>query len=210
MEIALVLTLPIPLVNGQDLNKILKIKQFKNWNNMTIIGIGNILQKDDGLGVYAASYLSQNYNFSKELNIINGGVEGIHLYNVLEESSHVVILDCLQLNDDPASIYAIPAKEISGYGLNNGGAHEIGILQCMDMMELQGKDIPKAIVIGIVPAEVTFEFGLSAELIEAFEGYISVVLQYLKKENIEATKKEKVTTLQSIMNQAKDPSGVMI
>ncbi len=177
---------------------------------MVIIGIGNVLQKDDGLGVYAASYLNDNYTFSQKIQIINGGVEGIHLLNVLEENDHVVVLDCLQLKDEPASIYAIPAEEISGYGLNNGGAHEIGILQCMDMMELQGKEIPEAIVIGIVPGEVTFEFGLSPELIEAFDGYISVVLQYLAKEGIEHTKKKEVTSLQDIMNRAKDPSGVMI
>jgi len=177
---------------------------------MIIIGIGNVLQKDDGLGVYAASYLHENYTFSQEIEIINGGVEGIHLFNVLEENDHVVVLDCLQLNDSPASIYAIPAKEISGYGLNNGGAHEIGILQCMDMMELQGKEIPEAIVIGIIPAEVTFEFGLSKEVIDAFEGYISVVLQYLSKQGIEHTKKEKYTSLIEIMDRAKDPSGVMI
>jgi len=177
---------------------------------MVIIGIGNVLQKDDGLGVYAASYLHTNYTFSQEVEILNGGVEGIHLFNVLEENSHVIVLDCLQLNDEPASIYAIPAKEISGYGLNNGGAHEIGILQCMDMMELQGKEIPEAIVIGIVPAEVTFSFGLSQEIIEAFEGYISVVLQYLSKQGIEHTKKDNCSTLQDIMNRAKDPSGVMI
>jgi len=177
---------------------------------MIIIGIGNVLQKDDGLGVYAASYLHENYTFSEEIEIINGGVEGIHLLNVLEENNHVVILDCLQLNDAPASIYAIPAKEISGYGLNNGGAHEIGILQCMDMMELQGKEVPEAIVIGIVPAEVTFAFGLSDEIMGAFEGYISVILQYLAKQGIEHTKKEKYTSLIEIMDRAKDPSGVMI
>jgi len=177
---------------------------------MIIIGIGNVLQKDDGLGVYAASYLHENYNFSHKIEIINGGVEGIHLFNVLEENDHVVVLDCLQLNDSPASIYAIPAKEISGYGLNNGGAHEIGILQCMDMMELQGKEVPEAIVIGIAPAEVTFAFGLSKELIDAFEGYISVVLQYLSKQGIGHTKKEKYTSLIKIMDRAKDPSGVMI
>ena len=177
---------------------------------MVIIGIGNVLQKDDGLGVYAASYLNDNYTFSEDIDIINGGVEGIHLLNVLEENTHVVVLDCLQLNDEPASIYAIPAQEISGYGLNNGGAHEIGILQCMDMMELQGKVVPEAIVIGIVPEEVTFEFGLSPEIVVAFEGYISVVLQYLAKQGIEYTKQEEVTSLQEIMNKAKDPSGVMI
>ncbi|MDF1877351.1 HyaD/HybD family hydrogenase maturation endopeptidase [Sulfurimonas sp. SAG-AH-194-L11] len=177
---------------------------------MLIIGIGNILQKDDGLGVYAATYLHENYTFSQEVEIINGGVEGIHLLNVIEDNSHIVILDCLQLNDTPASIYAIPAKKISGYGLNNGGAHEIGILQCMDMMELQGKEIPETIVIGIIPALVTFEFGLSQELIDAFDGYISVVLQYLKKQGIAAKKCIKLTTLFDIMNKAKDPSGVML
>jgi hydrogenase maturation protease len=177
---------------------------------MVIIGIGNVLQKDDGLGVYAASYLNENYSFSEEIQIINGGVEGIHLLNVLEENDHVVILDCLQLRDAPASIYAIPAKEISGYGLNNGGAHEIGILQCMDMLELQGKKIPEAIVLGVVPAQVTFAFGLSDELTDAFESFISVVLQYLQKQGISHEKKEEYHTLEMIINQAKDPSGVMI
>ncbi len=176
---------------------------------MVIIGIGNVLQKDDGLGVYAATYLNENYTFSKNIQIINGGVEGIHLLNILEENDHIVVLDCLQLDDTPASIYAIPAKEISGYGLNNGGAHEIGILQCMDMMELQGKEIPEAIVIGMVPAEVTFSFALSSEIVDEFDGYISVVLQYLTKHGIEYTYKE-TTTLCEIIDRAKDPSGVMI
>jgi len=177
---------------------------------MIIVGVGNVLQKDDGLGVYASSYLNKNYTFSKEVEIINGGVEGIHLFNILEKSNHLIILDCLQLDDKPASIYAIPAEQISGYGLNSGGAHEIGIIQCMDMMELQGKKVPKAIVIGIVPAEVTFAFGLSQELIEAFDDFISVVLQYLSKHGIEYTKKDNGSTLQEIIDRAKDPSGVMI
>ncbi|HIP54061.1 MAG TPA: hydrogenase maturation protease [Sulfurimonas autotrophica] len=177
---------------------------------MVLIGIGNVLQKDDGLGVYATTFLHENYSFSPKIKIINGGVEGIHLYNVLENSSHVVVLDCLQLNDAPASIYAIPAQEISGYGLNNGGAHEIGILQCMDMMELQGKEIPKTIVIGMIPQEVTFAFGLSQKVLNAFDGYISVILQYLKKHGIDAVKTASQTDLFEIINRAKDPSGVMI
>ncbi|MDQ7085612.1 MAG: hydrogenase maturation protease [Sulfurovum sp.] len=177
---------------------------------MIIIGIGNVLQKDDGLGVYAATYLNENYTFSEELAIINGGVQGIHLLNVLEENDHILIFDSIGLDDNPASIYAIPAQEISGYGLNNGGAHEIGILQCMDMLELQGKAIPTAMVLGIVPDEVTFDFGLSKALTNAFDGYISVALQYLSKHGIRHTKKESNTSLQEIIARAKDPSGVMI
>jgi hydrogenase maturation protease len=176
---------------------------------MVIIGIGNVLQKDDGLGVYTATYLEKNYTFSPKVKIIDGGTQGIHLLNILEENDHIVILDSLGLEDTPASIYAIPAPEISGYGLNNGGAHEIGIIQCMDMMELQGKEVPTAMVIGMVPEEVTFEFALSQTLQEAFEGYISVVIQYLQKQGISVSKRETTTSLPTIIESAKDPSGVM-
>jgi hydrogenase maturation protease len=173
---------------------------------MVILGIGNVLQKDDGLGVYAATYLQENYTFSEPLKIIDGGTKGIHLLNLLEENDHIVILDALGLEDSPGSIYAIPGREISGYGLNNGGAHEIGILQCMDMMELQGKEVPLTMVIGMVPEEVTFAFGLSKTVENAFENYISVILQYLVKHGINAHKNNDTITLGKIIQKAEDPS----
>jgi len=170
---------------------------------MVILGIGNVLQKDDGFGVYASTYLKKNYTFSKEVEIIHGGVEGINLFSVLEESDHVLILDAIELEDEPASIYLIPSYELSGHGLNSGGAHEIGVLQCLDMLELQGKPQPKATILGIIPQHVTFEMALSPTLTEAFEGYINVALNYLKKEGIEATLNEEVSTLEEILFEVK-------
>ena len=166
---------------------------------MTILGIGNILQKDDGLGVYASTYLKENYTFSEEVNIINGGVEGINLFSVFEESDKILILDTIELEDDPASIYLIPAHELSGHGLNAGGAHEIGVIQCLDMLELQGKELPESTVLGIVPQHITFEIDLSSELKEAFEGYIKVALNFLKKEGIVSQLKEKIVSLEEII-----------
>ena len=166
---------------------------------MTILGIGNVLQKDDGLGVYASTYLKENYTFSKDVNIINGGVEGINLFSVFEESDKILILDTIELEDDPASIYLIPAKELSGHGLNSGGAHEIGVLQCLDMLELQGKELPASTVLGLVPQHITFEIDLSDTLKEAFNGYIKVALNFLEKEGIEAFPKDSIYLLESII-----------
>ncbi len=177
---------------------------------MVILGIGNILQKDDGFGVYAAIYLNENYHFSKDITIINGGVEGINLLNVFIENDKVLILDTIGLEDTPGSLYVIPAHELGGYGLNSGGAHEVGVLQCLDMLELQGKDVPEAFVVGIVPAEVTFDIALSQELMDAFEGYIKVVLHTLKKYDIFAELKESPVSLEAIIAKTKDPSGVLI
>jgi len=166
---------------------------------MVILGIGNVLQKDDGLGVYASTYLKENYTFSENLSIVNGGVEGINLFSIMEENDHVLILDSIEIEDKPASIYLIPSSELSGHGLNSGGAHEIGVLQCLDMLELQGKPLPKATILGMVPQHVTFDMALSPTITEAFEGYINTALNYLKKEGIEAVKKEKITSLDEIL-----------
>ncbi len=170
---------------------------------MVILGIGNVLQKDDGLGVYASSYLKENYTFSEDVKIINGGVEGINLFSVLEQNSTVLILDSIELEDEPGSIYLIPSSELSGHGLNSGGAHEIGVLQCLDMLELQGKPQPKATILGIVPQHVTFDMALSQTITNAFDGYIKVALNFLKQEGIEAKKNDHAVSLSEIIHEVK-------
>lgn len=168
---------------------------------MVVLGIGNVLQKDDGLGVYASTYLERNYIFLPKISIINGGVEGINLFSVFEENDNILILDAVELEDEPASIYLIPSHELSGKGLNSGGAHEIGVIQCLDMLELQGKPLPKATLLGIIPRHVTFEIALSETMTEAFEGYIKVALNFLEKEGIKAVPKEHTTTLEDIIQE---------
>jgi hydrogenase maturation protease len=170
---------------------------------MLILGIGNVLQKDDGLGVYASTYLKHNYTFSQNVNIVNGGVEGINLFSIFEENDNILILDSIELNDEPGSIYLIPSHELSGHGLNSGGAHEIGVIQCLDMLELQGKPLPKATILGIIPQHVTFDITLSKTLLEAFDGYIKVALNFLKKEGIEATPKKEKVSLEKIIYDVK-------
>ncbi len=170
---------------------------------MVILGIGNVLQKDDGIGVYAATYLQHNYTFSPNIEIINGGVEGINLFNVVERSKHLLILDSIELNDEPGSIYLIPSHELSGHGLNSGGAHEIGVLQVLDMLELQGKPTPETTVLGIIPHHITFDMALSETLSRAFEGYIKVALRYLQKAGIEAVPNTEQTSLEEIIYEVK-------
>ena len=171
----------------------------------TLLGVGNVLQKDDGIGVYAAEYLLHNYTFSPSIDIINGGVEGIKLLDIFMENQEVIILDTIMIENKPASIYNIPAHKLGGYGLNSGSAHEIGVIQCLDMLDMQDIPRPKSNVIGIIPEEITFEFALTQTLTNAFEGYINVILSDLKSKGFGATKRDNIS-LESIINRFKDPS----
>lgn len=171
-----------------------------------VLGVGNVLEEDDGIGIYACAYLNANYTFSPDIEIINGGVEGINLLNLFMENDRIIILDTINLDDEAGSIYNIPSYELSGYGLNSGGAHEVGVMQCLDMIELMGHPLPESNVIGIIPKSITFHMGLSDELSEHFSSYINTVINYLRRLEIDATPKEAHKTLLEIIEEFKYPS----
>lgn len=174
--------------------------------SIVVLGVGNVLEEDDGVGIYACAYLNTNYTFTPEIDIINGGVEGINLLNLFMEHDRIIILDTINLDDEAGSIYNIPSYELSGFGLNSGGAHEVGVMQCLDMIELMGHSLPESNVIGIVPKSITFHMGLSVELMERFEAYIKTVINYLKTIHIDAISKEPHTDLIEIIETFKYPS----
>jgi len=173
--------------------------------DLAILGVGNILEKDDGIAIYATKYLEQNYVFKPDVDIINGGVEGINLLNLFMDYKHIIILDAIEIDDVAGSIYHIPSNELTGYGLNSGGAHEIGVLQCFDILELMGKDIPQSSIIGIVPEEIEVSIGLSATMHNTFNTYINTVIKILQQLNITYTKSSKLITLDNIIETFKNP-----
>lgn len=171
-----------------------------------VLGVGNVLEEDDGIGIYACAYLNANYTFSPEIQVINGGVEGINLLNLFLENDRIIILDTINLDDEAGSIYNIPSFELSGYGLNSGGAHEVGVMQCLDMIELMGHPLPESNVIGIIPKSITFHMGLSDELSEHFISYINTVINTLKTLSIDSKQNESQKSLEEIIEEFKYPS----
>ena len=170
-----------------------------------ILGVGNILEKDDGMAVYATAFLEQNYTFEPSIDIINGGVEGINLLNHFMEYKRILILDTIEIDDEPGSIYHIPSSELTGYGLNSGGAHEIGVLQCLDILELMDKSLPLSSVLGIIPQEITLHIGLSETLLQKFNTYIETIITILEKDGFTIQLKNEVIPLQEVIKNLASP-----
>ena len=169
-------------------------------HELTILGIGNILQFDDGIGVYGAAFLERNYDFTPNVHIQEGGVAGMALLDTLEQTKSLVILDGIEIDDDAGSIYVIPANELENYGINSGGAHEIGVLETLDMLELQDKALPNTTIIGIVPHKIDLGIALSIALQKHFDAYIRTVLDVIDKLGFKTEKRVKEVSLQKIID----------
>jgi hydrogenase maturation protease len=159
-----------------------------------IIGVGSIIFKDDGVGVYASNYIEQNYTFKDDITIVDGGVLGFGLISYLQDYDRVLILDTITADGEVGEIYNIPSEELLGLGSYKQSAHEVEVVEMLEACALL-ENVADVKIIGIIPKDiVSVEISLSGEVEEKFDEFISVALQELdaeyEKSSTEVTLKE--------------------
>jgi len=154
-----------------------------------VIGVGNILFKDEGVGIYAARYLEENFAFSPEIEIVDGGTLGFKLMTYYQCYDKVVIIDTVSVKDDPGTVYNLPSEALMGLGSYRQTAHEVEVVEMLEICSMLDK-IADVNVIGIVPEDIeSVDIALSGRLQERFKGLIDETLKELQKCGIEAEPK---------------------
>lgn len=131
---------------------------------IAVVGVGNILFKDEGAGVYASRLLDENYRFDPPVEIVEGGTMGFALLEYLLEYDRIILLDTLSVEDAPGSLYCFGGDALLGLGDCRKSVHEIEVIQMIEMASLAGMKGDVQIV-GIVPEDIrTLEIGLSSTI----------------------------------------------
>ncbi|EES88956.1 HyaD/HybD family hydrogenase maturation endopeptidase [Helicobacter canadensis] len=168
-----------------------------------ILGIGNILFGDEGIGVHLSNFLKVNYTFSGEhsLDIVDGGTMAQHLIPIITQYDRVLILDCIDADDAKiGDVYFFDFSAIPNNITWAGSAHEVEMLQTLKMIEMLG-DLPPTKILGVKPviigSDPTFE--LSPEILKAAKIMEAQAIKYLQELGIKADKKDQ-KDLQKIAN----------
>ncbi|MBU0720276.1 hydrogenase maturation protease [bacterium] len=163
-----------------------------------VIGVGNILFCDDGIGVIAAEYLKKNYSYAPELEILDGGTLGLNLIEYFLHYDNVFILDTLSMDEEAGNIYKIPSHELLGRGGYKSTAHEVEVVQMLEAAQLYDTKAQVS-VFGIVAEDISrVQIGLSETLNTRFELFIQAVIEEVVELGIEVSKKE-ILTLEDII-----------
>ena len=92
-----------------------------------ILGIGNLLLSDDGVGIHAVRLLQENVKFDKSVQVIDGGTCGLDLMQYLEGMDRLIILDAAKPNHSPGKITRITGEKVPAYLSIKTSPHEIGL-----------------------------------------------------------------------------------
>ncbi|MCX2682473.1 HyaD/HybD family hydrogenase maturation endopeptidase [Campylobacter sp. MIT 21-1685] len=154
--------------------------------NFCILGIGNIMFADEGLGVHLCKQIQKNYTFfhsSSTLDFVDGGTLALQLTYIIAKYDSLVLLDVIDADDaDIGEVFFFPYEAMPKKVNWSGSAHEVEMLQTLQYMELMG-DLPQTQILACIPKRIEqMSFTLSNEIIHSAKIMEKTLLNYLEKQ----------------------------
>ena len=145
---------------------------------VAIIGIGNLLFKDEGIGVHTIRALEAvEVPAHVDLELIDGGTSpdlAALLDNALDK---LVIIDAVKAGGKPGKIYRIKPEDLALEESKEISAHELGLRQNLKMMLLSGKKPKEVVIIGVEPEEIGWGTDLSPLLEQKMPQIIKAICE---------------------------------
>ena len=159
----------------------------RGTRRVSVVGVGNVLYRDEGVGVYAANYLQQAYRFTPEIEVADGALLGFALMDFFEGDSTVIVLDALLADRDPGAVYRLPTDRLLDLGPDvTPTAHEVDPLHLLKRARALGQST-EMVLIGIVPQNTSqMALGLTPTLAAAFPRFIDAALIEIRARGVRA------------------------
>jgi hydrogenase maturation protease len=150
-----------------------------NTNHKIVLGLGNTLNRDEGLGVYALKALEAQFSptppvplslqgkkkrgvrSDETLEFLDGGVLGLNLLPWVEESSHLLVLDAINAHKEPGTLIELKRDEIPLYNGIKLSDHQVTFQEVLGLANFRGHLPEHLHLIGAQPDDLSTGVGIS-------------------------------------------------
>lgn len=153
--------------------------------NIALVGLGNILLKDEGVGVHVINAVKKRYAFSPGVEIIDGGTMGLDLLPVFQMHERVLIVDAVDFGREPGHTRTVENDRIPSVLNPKLSAHHIGLSDILFTAKLTGDKPLSVCLIGIQPELIEPGLDMTDEINGKIDKLIDSVIEKLKEWNIE-------------------------
>jgi hydrogenase maturation protease len=155
----------------------------KNKKETLILGVGNPLRRDDGIGPEVIRLLVEkrdSYKLNADIDLVDGGTDGLGLIEYLKDYKKVIIVDAVEMQLSPGTVKIFTPKEaVISINTDSLSTHGFGIAELIKLAaEL---DInPELVIVGVQPKDVGFGERLSDAVEATVDGVIEKVMEAIR------------------------------
>lgn len=144
---------------------------------LLVLGVGNILMMDEGIGVHAVHELIKDKKRWPEdrLELIDGGTFTQDIFYLFTEFERILVLDIVKAGNPPGTIYRLEEQDLRQNQKQTLSLHDIDLLDSLTMAELASGRKAALQVLGIEPEKIDWGMALTPTLEKKFPHYVALV-----------------------------------
>lgn len=148
--------------------------------SVVVIGLGNVLLSDEGLGVRAVELLEQRYILPDSVQVIDGGTSAMDLLNPLSNNDHVIIADSVKTGAPPCTLVRLADDAVPKFFQTKISPHQIGLSDLLALLTVQGQAPERITIIGMVPESLRTHIGLTDGVNARMEEMVELLADELR------------------------------
>jgi hydrogenase maturation protease len=145
-----------------------------------VLGLGNILLQDDGLGVRTLEQLKARYRLPQEVQVMDGGVLGLDLLPYLDKVAGLLIIDAVRTGQPPGSLVRLEDESISAALALKVSSHQVGLQELLATSHFLGTLPPRVVLWGMEPTALEWSVDLSPLVETLLDDLVDAVAQELR------------------------------
>jgi hydrogenase maturation protease len=132
-----------------------------------ILGLGNLLYQDEGFGIHALRAVQEAIHIPEEVEFVDGGVLGMNLLPLVEESSHLLVLDAIDAGQPPGMVLELQGERIPLFTAAKLSEHQVGFQEVLGLARFRGLLPTNLHLIGVQPQDLNSGIDLSQAVASA-------------------------------------------
>ena len=149
-------------------------------NRTLVLGLGNPLMGDDGVGVAVLERLRSEWVVPPQVELIDGGTWGMNLLPFVETARHLILIDAIRTGAAPGTLTVLERSELPRYFALKLSPHQIDLREILALAELRGMLPDDLVAIGLEPERVDLELGLSPRVSAGLGKVMDLVVERLE------------------------------
>jgi hydrogenase maturation protease len=128
---------------------------------LLVLGLGNLLLGDDGLGPVAVDRLTRRYDAPEGVLVLDGGTLGLSLLPHLEDAQRALLIDAIRADGPPGTLVRLEGEDVAPAVAARLSPHQVGVVDLLDGARWRDRYPEPLILLGVVPGSLGLRVGLS-------------------------------------------------
>jgi len=147
---------------------------------ITILGIGNTLFSDEGVGIHLLPLLEEALKDDENIEIIEGLTDGMKLLGPVEDAENLIIIDAINSGKEGGTIIKLEGDEIPAYFGIKMSIHQLGFQEVLLAAKMRERYPKQIVMYGMQPTSLQLGIGLTEINQSKLRELANVVLDQIK------------------------------